>query len=55
MEEISEIGALVMNFEPTSVPMKIEAWLILALMLGLVVWGVWAKWRDWRSVEGSIA
>ncbi|MBN8563533.1 MAG: hypothetical protein J0L70_23625 [Leptolyngbya sp. UWPOB_LEPTO1] len=46
MEEISAINDLVMNFEPTSAPMTIAAWLILVLMLGLVDWGFWAERRD---------
>ncbi|MBD1825656.1 hypothetical protein H6F51_24625 [Cyanobacteria bacterium FACHB-DQ100] len=37
MEEID----FLMNSEPAIVPMTIEAWVILAFMLGLVAWGLW--------------
>ncbi|WP_277881571.1 hypothetical protein [Leptolyngbya sp. FACHB-17] len=37
---------LMLSSEPPIPPMTLEAWLILAFMLGLVAWGLLAERRD---------
>lgn len=37
---------LMMDAPGNIAPMTIEAALILALMIGVVAWGIWAKKRD---------